>query len=136
MEGIANRRADNWRPLFAIADRVGGHWPNLAREAAFTLNHVDAGQTTALMLLEDMRSLIGEMPAISSETMAKQLGGMEGRRWPKYKNSKPITKHAIARLLRPFNVFPQDIRDPDTGESCKGYRTVDLVGVFKRYLPS
>src|SRR5207244_8108787 len=28
-----NRLADNWRPLFAIADRVGGDWARRAREA-------------------------------------------------------------------------------------------------------
>ena len=27
MRGLFNRQADNWRPLFAIADLVGGEWP-------------------------------------------------------------------------------------------------------------
>jgi putative DNA primase/helicase len=33
-EGLFNRVADNWRPLFAIADAVGEPWAALARDAA------------------------------------------------------------------------------------------------------
>jgi len=32
--GVYNRVADNWRPLLAIADVAGGHWPQRARRAA------------------------------------------------------------------------------------------------------
>ena len=32
--GIYNRAADNWRPLFQIADVAGGDWPQRARAAA------------------------------------------------------------------------------------------------------
>jgi hypothetical protein len=35
--GLANRPADNWRPLIAIADSVGGIWPEYARDAAMAL---------------------------------------------------------------------------------------------------
>ena len=31
--GVFNRTADNWRPLLAIADAVGGEWPARARRA-------------------------------------------------------------------------------------------------------
>ena len=32
--GLHDRAADNWRPLLAIADAVGGAWPERARRAA------------------------------------------------------------------------------------------------------
>src|SRR6516164_3639408 len=32
-EALNDRAADNWRPLVAIADLVGGEWPQLARQA-------------------------------------------------------------------------------------------------------
>lgn len=135
MEGITNRRGDNWRPLFAIADQAGGTWPARSREAVMTLNHVDAGQTVGVMLLDDMRTLMGDADRISSATLARELGKMEGRRWPEFgRTQKAITANAIARLLRPFNVFPQDIRDPDDSSSCKGYRSVDLAEPWARYL--
>lgn len=37
-ESFNDRAADNWRPLCAIADLVGGGWPKLAREAALILS--------------------------------------------------------------------------------------------------
>src|SRR5436190_426993 len=33
-QGLTNRAADIWEPLLALADLVGGRWPELAREAA------------------------------------------------------------------------------------------------------
>ena len=32
--GVHSRAADNWRPLFAIADAAGGEWPKRVRAAA------------------------------------------------------------------------------------------------------
>ncbi len=37
-ESMPDRTADNWRPLFAIADAVGGHWPETARRVALLLS--------------------------------------------------------------------------------------------------
>ena len=34
---ITGRLADNWRPLFAISDTIGGLWPDLARRSALDL---------------------------------------------------------------------------------------------------
>ena len=35
--GLTGRIADVWRPLFAVADAVGGVWPNAVRCAALSL---------------------------------------------------------------------------------------------------
>jgi putative DNA primase/helicase len=149
-EEIANRFADNWRAIFAIADRAGGHWAGSngkAREAALTLNHVDAAQTIGVMLLADIRSVVvaelGDLAKpddkawIASKTVAQKLGEMEGRPWPEWKG-KPITQNAIARRLKDFKVEPTDPRllDPITGERGRGYWVSVLRAVFDRYLPS
>lgn len=34
---IVNRAADNWRPLLAVGDVIGGAWPQRAPEAALNL---------------------------------------------------------------------------------------------------
>lgn len=36
-QGLGNRPASLWEPLFAVADRAGGDWPHRAREACATL---------------------------------------------------------------------------------------------------
>ena len=33
-ENLNDREQDNWESLLAIADAVGGHWPQTARRAA------------------------------------------------------------------------------------------------------
>src|SRR5262249_36537053 len=38
--GFGNRLGDNWRLILAIADRVGGEWPEGARCAAVSLSKV------------------------------------------------------------------------------------------------
>lgn len=34
MGNLHNRAADNWEPLYSIAELAGGQWPRLARHAA------------------------------------------------------------------------------------------------------
>jgi uncharacterized protein DUF3631 len=44
MNGLINRNADNWRPLFAIADLIGSDWPERIRQAAAALSPREADQ--------------------------------------------------------------------------------------------
>jgi putative DNA primase/helicase len=129
-EGFMNRRADNWRPLFAVADRAGGAWPELAREAALTLNHVDAGEDIKAMLLADIRAVFGGGHVLSSTELVEALKGMEDRPWPEFgRSKKPISTHAVARLLKPLGIGPHRRRD---GSS---YLIRDFAEAFERYLP-
>jgi putative DNA primase/helicase len=134
MQGIANRRADNWRPLFAIADRAGGDWPNRARQAALALDNADAAKAIEVQLLEDIRTVIQGADRVASTKLTEKLGQMEGRPWPEYRGQRPITPNAIARLLKGFNVAPVDMRDLDSGRPVKGYWADVLQSVFDRYL--
>ncbi|MCP3957544.1 MAG: DUF3631 domain-containing protein, partial [bacterium] len=56
---LHDRAADNWRPLLAIADAVGGDWPTLARRSAQLLSSDVEGEDRAIgeMLLADIRSI-------------------------------------------------------------------------------
>ncbi|HTV48167.1 MAG TPA: DUF3631 domain-containing protein, partial [Phycisphaerae bacterium] len=60
--GAYNRLADNWRPLFAIAEIAGGDWPDRAR-AAFTAladQRDQDAQDIGVMLLTDIRRIFTE----------------------------------------------------------------------------
>jgi len=37
VDALYNRVADNWRPLLAVADAIGGSWPEQARAIALTM---------------------------------------------------------------------------------------------------
>ena len=134
-DGLANRSADNWRALFAIADRAGGAWPSFAREAALTLTNTVDSQTLASLLLVDIRTALGSLDRISSKELVARLLEMEGQPWPEMpRGGKPITQNGVARLLKPFAVFPRTVRI-DGVETSKGYMANDLQEAFERYLP-
>ena len=57
--GLINRDADNWRPLFAIADMIGSDWPARIREAAAALAPRES-ESTGPMLLADIQATFDE----------------------------------------------------------------------------
>ena len=48
---LVNRAADNWRPLFAVADIAGGKWPRLARSTAKSAEASKEDQSIKTILL-------------------------------------------------------------------------------------
>ena len=129
---FTGRRADNWRPLFAIADSAGLDWPSRARNAAMALTGVRDEQTAGVMLLGDIRHIMGDIDKISSKTLAEKLGAMIDRPWPEWKNGKPITERGVAKLLGPFSVGPKTIRIAET--TAKGYLASSFADAWVRYL--
>lgn len=132
--GLKGRRADNWRPLVAIADGAGGDWPERARQAAESLNTDGGGDTASIMLLSDIRDIFesDRTDKIPSRDLAEKLAGMEHRPWPEWSKGKPISVRQIARTLEPFGIAPGTIRT-STG-TPKGYRAEQFGDAFSRYL--
>jgi len=56
MAGLINRDADNWRPLFTIADLIGSDWPSRARDAPAALAPRDC-ESMGPMLLGDIKAV-------------------------------------------------------------------------------
>jgi putative DNA primase/helicase len=132
---LSNRAADNWRPLLAIADLAGGDWPLTARNIAEAYEATKQDQSKRTMLLADIRSMLAARPyarRIGSTELAIELGTMEGRPWAEWRNGKPITAAAVARMLAPFCILPGTRRDGP--ETFKGYLVADFEEPFARYL--
>jgi hypothetical protein len=143
--GLHDRAADNWRPLVAIADLVGGEWPRLARLAAVEMAAAGVRQDDSIgaLLLGDIREVFGTKSNISSKLLCEQLAAIEARPWATWgKHEKPITQNALARQLRPFDIEPRSMRlaaterAPDQAELAKGYARADFDTAFARYAPS
>ena len=132
--GIGGRVADNWRPLIAIADLVGGQWPARARLTAKAFAGRVDEQFVGIMLLDDVRTIFakGNAAKISSEHLAEHLAGMEERPWPEWRNGKPISKTQVAKLLVPFGIRPKTVRI--STDTAKGYTRESFEGAFARYL--
>ena len=143
-EELGARQCDVWRPLFAIADVSGGHWPELARKAAVALHGVAEEEGDyGLLLLQDLRRLFEQPPrppVLSSETIIEALVAMEDRPWTEYRNGHPITKRGLAQLIGRFRAKPtKDIRvqgSDGKSRSVKGYEYTTLEPIFTTYLPT
>jgi len=135
---LFNRAADNWRPLLAIADSVGGNWPETARKAAVSLSATLEGSETSVraQLLTDIKSIFEENNAetLSSERLVVSLGYMEERPWPEWKRGKPITVRQLATLLKPFGVKPKQLWIE--GRNERRYTIEDFSDAFERYIPA
>ncbi len=134
---LSDRARDNWAPLLAIADLVGGDWPALARHAAHQLSsNDDDDEGQPEMLLQDMRAIFHQKKAdaVWTETIVAELVEIEDRPWADLRNGKPITAHAIARMLKPFHVFPRKIRIGGGEQKRSGYFREALEPVWQRYI--
>lgn len=131
--GLINRRRDNWRILYAVADVAGGDWPDRVRAAAAAVNRDPDALPQNLELLKDIRSIV--MPAgrpifddISSTELLGTLVSLDSRPWSDWKAGKPMTAKALAHELKPFCIFPSS-----NGEK-RGYDVATMVDAFVRYL--
>jgi hypothetical protein len=135
---LHDRAADNWRPLFAIADAIGGTWPERARKAATELSGESDDQgSMRVALLTDIRAAFAAkaVDRLASEDLVAYLASLDERPWPEYRGGKPITKTQIARLLAPLRISPGTIRLPD-GRTAKGYYRRAFDDAFAQYLPA
>ncbi|MBM3734100.1 MAG: DUF3631 domain-containing protein, partial [Acidimicrobiia bacterium] len=138
-ETAFNRLADNWRPLFAIAQTAGGDWPARAVAAFISLTNDDDLDAHGLgtTLLADIRDVLAASRGdrIASVRLAEALAEIEGRPWAEFgKSRRPISANHLARLLRPFGISSHTVRLGD--DTAKGYQLDDFQEAFTRYLPA
>jgi hypothetical protein len=134
---LNDRAQDNWRPLIAIADAVGGIWPDKARDAARVLTDADADDLTlSQMALEDFRTIIEQSPdrRIRTQDLVAKFREMTDRPWIEFQGrSRSITARDIATLLKPYGIEPKKIR---FGEPFQGYEVdLNVQDMFDRYTP-
>ena len=136
-DGVADRDADVWEALIAVADLAGGHWPRRAREAATAL--VAASKATAVTsgvrLLADLRDVLTRSGVHQMATLdvITALNGIEEAPWGSYSDGQGVRPRDLARLLRPYGVSSRTLRDGV--RTFKGYRAADLADPWARYLP-
>jgi hypothetical protein len=74
-----------------------------------------------------IRQIMGSLVEVSSKRLVDELARIEGGPWAEWgKRRKPITQRALARLLRPHEIFPVDV-GPEHARR-KGYRRAQFEG--------
>jgi putative DNA primase/helicase len=132
---LHDRAADNWRPLFAIAQTLGGHWPNTARLAAIALTVIDDEGSMGALILRDIKRLFDEteQDQLATASILSALNLMDDRPWQEWRPGKPMTAPQLSKLVRPFGVHPSTVR-LSSANTAKGYKRIAFNDAFARYV--
>jgi uncharacterized protein DUF3631 len=135
-QGLRDRAAECWRPLFAIADLAGEEWPERARQAALNLSMGARGDEASIgiRLLEDVRIMFAERETetIFSSVLFPALNEIETSPWAEWNKGRGLTAPSLAKLLHRYGIKPRSVRIGD--ETAKGYKLEAFRDAFQRYL--
>lgn len=136
LPGKLNDRAqDNWEPLLAIADVVGGQWPALARNAALKLSgSADTGLTIGVELLSDIQEIFDtkKVDRISTAELITALCEDDEKPWATYNRGLQIKPRQVAKRLSEYGISSNTIRVNST--TAKGFIRSQFEDAFVRYL--
>jgi hypothetical protein len=134
--GIADRSADIWEALIAVADHAGDEWPERARTAGlvFVADTGSGAPSMGVRLLEDLRTVFTDADAehLSTEAILAGLLDLEESPWSDIRG-KALDARSLARRLSRYQVASKTVRVGD--RTPKGYDRGDLSDVWSRYLP-
>jgi Protein of unknown function (DUF3631) len=136
-EALQNRRADNWRLQFAIADLCSGveDFGARAREAAIKIEGRADSRTTGVKLLTDIKALFDADPAavcLSSVDIVAALIADSESPWAEYARGKPLTQNRLAKLLGPYGIISQTVRLKE--KTARGYKRSQFTDVWSFYV--
>ncbi|WP_055695677.1 DUF3631 domain-containing protein [Streptomyces prasinopilosus] len=140
--GVTDRPADVWEPLLAVADAIGGHWPDRARQACVTL--VKASQANdkgslGVRLLTDLRDhvMVG-IDRLPTVAILDRLNALDDAPWADL-YGKPLDNRRLSKMLAEYMTVdnePIASRNIKTaGSVLKGYYAADLTDAWARYCP-
>ncbi len=147
-QAFDNRRADNWRVMFAIADLAGSEWGEKARFAAAKLEGATDTSSIGVRLLADIKRIFdeGAHDCILSAKLVELLKEDPEGPWAEWGRGKGLTQKSLAVLLGGgggrgrgsrggFGIRSHDVHLPG-GVHGKGYQRSQFDDVWARYLPA
>lgn len=137
--GLTNRNAEIWRPLIAVADLAGGHWPGLARKASIDAVASAKINDPKYRLLADIRPCFGDKDRLTTALLLDMLREDEEAPWGDLFAGQRGSRE-LAKMLRHFGIRPITIRITDEGlnigRTPKGYMREWFEDVWKKHLPA
>ncbi|MGC1181490.1 DUF3631 domain-containing protein [Legionella sp.] len=136
-EILNDRAQDNWEPLLAIADAVGGKWPEQARKAAISMstqdNSIASIGTELLLNIQDIFEQ-RKIERFSTSDLIQALCSDDEQPWATYHRGQAITPRQLANLLKSYGIKSKGIRIGNT--TPKGFEKQQFAEAFDRYLNS
>ncbi|MET7612230.1 DUF3631 domain-containing protein [Streptomyces seoulensis] len=141
-DGVTDRPADVWEPLLAIADAVGGTWPERARAACVTLvtaSRANDKGSVGVRLLTDLRDhVLTGIDRLPTVAILDRLNSMDDAPWADM-GGKSLDNRRLSKMLAEYMTAdnePIASRNIKTGASVlKGYYAADLHDAWQRYCP-
>jgi hypothetical protein len=147
-EQFINRRANNWRLLFAIADLCSGaeDWGDKARLAAINIEGASDISSIGIRLLADIKRIFDEdgCDSILSATLVAKLKEDPEAPWAEWNHGKGLTQNSLAVLLGGgggrgrgsrggFGIRSKDVHLA-TGAHGKGYERAQFEQPWRSFL--
>jgi hypothetical protein len=138
MDQFDNRRRNNWKVQFAIADLSGLDWGEQAREAAVILEGASDVRSASVRALAASKTHLDQQlekgeKAIGSDDLCQKMAADETSEWAEWgRSKKPITQPQLAALLKGFKIFPDRVRVG--GIQKRGYERSWFEDAWARYL--
>ena len=140
---LRNRRADNWRVLFAIADACDR--AELARTAAIALSRQHQDDDLVVELLADIRLIFDACGTdrLASAGLCEALHAIEDHPWAEWRGlrdnqaPRPLSQSELSNLLRPFGIAPRTLwpAGPRNGlKSRRGYFRHQFESAWQAYV--
>uniref|UniRef100_A0A809E4K4 DNA primase n=1 Tax=Ralstonia solanacearum TaxID=305 RepID=A0A809E4K4_RALSL len=135
-DALGDRDQDNWEPLLAVADLVGGTWPSYSRSAAIKLCNRggEAAQSAGAELLADIKAVF-DRQRVQRISMADLLAALcedDEAPWKTWNRGKEMTPRQLGKKLREYGIESQPVKI--AYETSKGYKVEQFEDAFARYL--
>jgi hypothetical protein len=134
-EALNDREGDNWSPLFAIANQLGGAWPVAALKTALSLSDSDDVETVNILLISTVKEILDDIPYetdfIATLDLIDALNEHKGLPWTDWSGGKGITEHKLGRILKDFGIKSE--RRWNGAKKVWGYTRQSFQTAFERY---
>jgi hypothetical protein len=138
---LFNRAADNFRPLFAIAELAGGDWPKRIIDAAEAIGKVERRPSPQARLLTDIRAIFkaAANQQLATVELLEKLCEDEELGWQQANHGKRIDGYWLRENLRGL-IAPSGSQHWHEGRGSarvdvRGYQLYQFTDAFLRYLP-
>ncbi len=139
LPGLSPHQQNCARALLALAEIIGGHWPQKARDALMEIfDDYNKSQVSPTQLLYDIRGVFarrGNQERLFTAELLEDLHDLDDRTYYEWtKKGDPMTAHALSAILRKhFGIYSRSQRRGQ--EKLRGYQLSDFLEAWERYLP-
>ncbi|HEX3626485.1 MAG TPA: DUF3631 domain-containing protein [Verrucomicrobiae bacterium] len=134
-DGLNDRAADTFDPLFVIARLAGKEWEEKLHAAALAISPASGAKNTAGELLLDVFTIFLSTgrPKIFTRQLVDYLRDEEYSITSTILKDPAINEHKIAEILRAYGIKPSPCRIGKV--IARGYTPEDFSDALKRYVP-